>query len=153
MEIKRQYPDIELLKSYVNRLNDAVIQLDSTEQQYPEDTETIKLLLLYERFYFTDAVLRPVVVEAIRSRLRSNRNIYFLDIGEFEWFIEILGSDGEEAEAIIDKKKELEAVGIGSGIDFWQVIPKVTDHKRNFIFSNIDHWSNYIKLTNGSFSR
>lgn len=145
LEIKRQYPDMDRVRGYLSRLEDGVLQLDSTERQYHEDVDTVKLLLLYETFYFSDAILRPVVVRGIRDRLQSERSIHFIDIDEFEWFVEILGKEPEKADSIIDKKRELESVGLGSGIEFWQVIPKVVTSKKEYIYSRLDHWDKYIQ--------
>ena len=126
---------------------DGIVQLDSTERLYSDKRITIKLLLHYETFHFTDATLRPIAVKAVADKISSTERIHFINIGEFEWFIGLIGTNSPIADKVMDLKIDTERDSPGSGIEFEQIIPKVTDVKNEYIFNKIDHWSNYIGIT------
>jgi hypothetical protein len=142
--LKRPYPEIEDINSYLAHLGKGVEQLDATEQAKPDARITIKLLVHYETLYFSDGVLRPATLLQIGSHLASSERIFFLDISEFEWLVSIIGRDESVGQAVIDRKLQREAEPLGLGREFHQVIPLVTEMKNQYVYEKIDHWHNYI---------
>src|SRR5664280_1733829 len=56
--IRRLYPDIQAIRNYLDKFQEGILQLDSTEQAYPDPSRTtIKLLVHYETLYTSDGVL------------------------------------------------------------------------------------------------
>lgn len=147
ISLKTQYPSVEAIRLHLIRMADGIVQLDSTERLYSDKRITIKLLLHYETFHFTDATLRPIAVKAVADKISSTERIHFINIGEFEWFIGLIGTNSPIADKVMDLKIDTERDSPGSGIEFEQIIPKVTDIRNEYIFNKIDHWSNYIGIT------
>ena len=142
--IRRLYPDIQAIRSYLEKFQEGVIQLDSTEQAYPDPSKTtIKLLVHYETLYTSDGVLRPMVVERVAGQVKNTNNLYFCDIGEFEWLVCIAGASESAAEDVLAAKIAAEPQP-GAGREFAQVIPRVTDLANTYILKHIDHWGDYI---------
>lgn len=144
MSIKTLYPDIANIKKYINRLFQGVLQLDETEKAYPDiHHQTIKLLVHYETLFISDGVLRPYIIAQKREKLNSTNNIFFCDIGEFEWFISVMSKSEYEAELIIDNKIETQHDS-KEGIEFSQIIPRIS--KTGNIYNNqiLDHWGKHL---------
>ena len=142
--IRRLYPDPNSIFNYLEKFQEGVLQLDSTAQAYPETTRTtIKLLVHYETFYISDGLLRPIVIEAIKEKLTNTEHVYFCDIGEFEWFISILGDSESVAESILAAKIDMESQP-AAGREFSQVIPQITDIGNLYINKTLNHWDTYI---------
>jgi len=148
--IRRLYPDIEAIKTYLQKFQKGVIQLDSTAQAYQGSSKTtIKLLVHFEVLYFSDGVLRPMVVQAVRNQLTDNKNIYFCDIGEFEWFISLLGRSESVAESVLEAKIGAESQP-GTGREFAQIIPQVTDISNLYMDTTLNYWDTYWHKDDGS---
>lgn len=142
--MRRLYPDIDSIRNYLDKFQEGVLQLDSTVQAYPDPTRTtIKLLVHYETFYLSDGVLRPLVVDAIREKLTDTERVYFCDIGEFEWFISLLGDSESVAESVLAAKIDAESQP-AAGRDFSQIIPRITDTGNLYINKTLNHWDTYI---------
>lgn len=142
--MRRLYPDLDSIRNYLEKFQEGVLQLDSTVQQYPEPARTtIKLLVHYETFYLSDGVLRPLVLDALGDRITDHEHIYFCDIGEFEWFISLLGESDSVAESVLSAKIGME-YQLGAGREFGQVIPKVIDTGNFYIQKTLNHWNTYI---------
>jgi hypothetical protein len=140
--MRRLYPDIYSISNYLEKFQEGVLQLDSTAQAYPETTRTtIKLLVHYETFYVSDGILRPLVVDAIKEKLTNTEHVYFCDIGEFEWFISILGDSESVAESILAAKIDTQ---LAEGREFSQIIPRITDTGNLYINKTLNHWDTYI---------
>lgn len=142
--LKRPYPEINDIYSYLTHLAKGVGQLDATEQAKPDPRVTIKLLVHYETLHLSDGVLRPATLLRMGSSLVSRERIFFLDIFEFEWLVSIIGNDQSVGEAVIERKLQRETEPIGLGREFYQVIPLVTEMKNTYVYDNIDHWHSYI---------
>jgi len=142
--MRRLYPDIESILNYLEKFKEGVLQLDSTTQAYPDATRTtIKLIVHYETFYLSDTLLRPIVVDALKEKLTNTEHVYFCDIGEFEWFISILGSSESVADSVLDAKIDMETKP-ADGREFSQVIPRITDIGNLYIRKTLTHWDTYI---------
>jgi len=142
--IRRLYPDIQAIRSYLGKFQKGILQLDSTEQAYPDPSRTtIKLLVHYETLYTSDGALRPMVVESVAGQLKNANNVYFCDIGEFEWLVCIAGASESAAENVLAAKIAAE-VHPELGREFTQVIPRVTELANTYIMKHIDHWASYI---------
>ena len=142
--MRRLYPDIESIQNYLEKLQEGVLQLDSTAQAYPDATRTIiKLIVHYETFHLSDTLLRPIVVDAVKEKLTNTEHVYFCDIGEFEWFISILGDSESVAESILAAKIDVESQP-AAGREFSQVIPRITDIGNLYINKSLNHWDTYI---------
>lgn len=142
--MRRLYPDIESIHNYLEKFQEGVLQLDSTDQAYPDTTRTtIKLIVHYETFYVSDGLLRPIVVDAVKEKLTNTEHVYFCDIGEFEWFISLLGDSESIAESILAAKIDVESQP-AAGREFSQVIPRITDIGNLYINRTLNHWDTYI---------
>jgi hypothetical protein len=142
--LRRLYPDIQAIRTYLGKFQEGILQLDSTEQAYPDPSRTtIKLLVHYETLYTSDAVLRPMVIESVIRQLKNPNNLYFCDIGEFEWLVCIAGASESTAEDVLAAKIAAE-VHPELGREFAQVIPRVTELANTYILKSIDHWGSYI---------
>lgn len=142
--MRRPYPDIESIHTYLEKFQEGVLQLDSTAQAFPETTRTtIKLIVHYETFYVSDGLVRPIVVDAVKEKLTNTEHVYFCDIGEFEWFISLLGDSESIAESILAAKIDVESQP-AAGREFSQVIPRITDIGNLYINRTLNHWDTYI---------
>ncbi len=142
--MRRLYPDLDTIRNYLEKLQEGVLQLDSTTKAYPETARTdIKLLVHYETFHLSDGVLRPLVVNAVRNQIANDEYIYFCDIGEFEWFISLLRESEAVAEKILAAKIDLESQP-GAGRQFGQIIPRFTSTGNLYIHRTLNYWHTYI---------
>jgi len=140
--MRRLYPDLDSIRNYLEMFQEGVLQLDSTAQAYPETRRTtIKLLVHYETFYISDGILRPLVVDTIKEKLTNTEHVYFCDIGEFEWFISILGDSESVAESVLAAKINTQ---LAEGREFSQIIPRITDTGNLYINKTLNHWDTYI---------
>jgi hypothetical protein len=142
--IRRLYPDLQTIRKYLEKFQEGVVQLDSTAQAYPDlSRTTIKLLVHYETLYLSDGALRPLVVQTIAGQLSNTSHLYFCDVGEFEWFVSVLGASESIAEDVLATKLATESRP-AAGRDFAQVIPRVTDLTNTYILKHVDHWATYL---------
>jgi len=142
--IRCLYPDIEAIRTYLQKFQKGVTQLDSTAQAYPDSGRTtIKLLVHFEALYFSDGVLRPLIVQTVKDKLMETERLYFCDIGEFEWFISLLGYSESVAESVLAAKINMESQP-GAGREFAQVIPQITDIGNLYMYKTLNHWDAYI---------
>ena len=99
-----------------------------------------------------DAVVNAFRVERVAGQVMNTNNLYFCDIGEFEWLVCIAGVSESVAEDVISAKIAAESQP-GAGREFAQVIPRITNLANTYILEQIDHWGSYIpglKQTAGS---
>jgi hypothetical protein len=142
--LRQLYPDVDSIRNYLKKFQDGVIQLDSTVLAYPDNSRTtVKLLVHYDTLYFSDGVLRPLVVESIQNKLWSDGPVYFCNIGEFEWIISLLGTSESIAESIMDAKSRMESQP-AAGREFEQVIPQVTDTGNLYVYETLNHFDAYL---------
>jgi hypothetical protein len=142
--IRSLYPDIEVIKTYMQKFQKGVSQLDSTAQAYPDSGRTtVKLLVHFEALYFSDGVLRPMIVKTDKNRRTVTEHLYFCDIGEFEWLMSLLGYSEPVAERVLAAKIKLESQP-GAGTEFAQVIPQITNIGNLYMDKILDHWNTYI---------
>jgi len=142
--IKTLYPDLENIKTYLERLSKGVLQLDKTEQAYPtSDLKTIKILVHYDTLFFSDGTLRPFIIKQLQEKLNNTKNIFLCDIGEFEWFISVMNKSEAEAELIIDKKIETQH-NPKEGIEFSQIIPRITKTGNTYNNQVLNHLGKYF---------
>lgn len=154
MLIKQLYPDINNIKKYTKeRLSEGILQLDKTEYDHPDShRKTIKILVHYDTLYISDGVLRPLAVEQQKNRLINTNNIFFCDIGEFEWFISVLNKSEAEAELILDKKIETQD-DPKEGIEFSQIIPRISKTGNTYNNQVLDHWGKHLPGLQRPFSQ
>ena len=153
MNIKQLYPDLEDIKKYINRLFEAVSQLNTTEKDYPDSQhQTIKILVHYETLFFSDGTLRTFIIERNKEILSNTNNIFFCDVGEFEWFISVMGKSESEAELIIDKKIETQH-SPQEGIEFSQIIPRISKTGNTYNNQVLDHWGKHLPGLQRPFSQ
>ncbi len=145
--MRRNYPDLTDIKTYLNKFEEGVCQLDATEKRYKESKRiTIKILIHYETFHISDGVLRPIVVSKVAPKLNSTERIFFCDVGEFELLIGILGEQVDKAEAILESKILLEKEPVNRGREFKQVISETVKAKNKYVQSAINHWDHYFPV-------
>jgi hypothetical protein len=154
MLIKQLYPDINNIKKYTKeRLSEGILQLDKTEYDYPDShRKTIKILVHYDTLYISDGALRPLAVEQQKNRLINTNNIFFCDIGEFEWFISVMNHSEAEAELILDKKIETQD-DPKEGIEFSQIIPRISKIGNTYNNQVLDHWGKHLPGLQRPFSQ
>jgi len=142
--IKTLYPDLKNIKTYLERLSKGVLQLDNTERAYPDTNHiTIKILVHYETLFFSDGMLRPFIIEQLREKLNTTKNIFLCDIGEFEWFISVMSASEAEAELIIDKKIATQD-NPKEGIEFSQIIPEISKTGNTYNNQFLNHLGKYF---------
>lgn len=142
--IKTLYPDLENIKTYLDRLSKGILQLDKTEQVYADTKHrSIKLLVHYDTLFFSDGTLRPFIVEQLKEKLNNTKNVFLCDIGEFEWFISVLNKSEAEAELIIDNKIETQD-NPKEGIEFSQIIPRISKTGNTYNNQVLNHLENYF---------
>lgn len=145
--MKRLYPDLKLIRTYLQKFEKGVHQLDETENRYPDCSRiTLKLLLHYETFYVSDGALRPVVVSIASPKLHSTERIFFCDISEFEWLISLLAHQPSYLEAIMDEKLRLEQEPVNRGREFGQLIPRIVREDIKNMSIGFNHWESYLPL-------
>jgi hypothetical protein len=120
------------------------LQLDKTELALQNNThQTIKILVHYDTLFFSDGMLRRHIVEQQKEKLNSTDNIFLCDIGEFEWFISVLNKSEVEAELIIDNKIKTQH-NPKEGIEFSQIIPRITKTGNTYNNQVLNHLENYF---------
>lgn len=140
MMLKTSYPDLELIDDVVKRLSEGVQQLDETEKRHSDpERESIKLLVHYDPYFVSDGVLRSAAVKLVGPELFSTENIFFCDVGEFEWLISVLHESVAEFEAIM-RTKVTKQHSPNEGIELAQIIPGETEIGNTYSHVELDHW-------------
>ncbi|MBE3144189.1 MAG: hypothetical protein IMZ61_09740 [Planctomycetes bacterium] len=77
---RKNYPDPAVIRSYLPKLADGVIQLDATARALGDNPNLLKILVHYEPLFISDGVLRPLTVNLCSGRLVSVERIFFCDL-------------------------------------------------------------------------
>lgn len=142
--IKRLYPEMKPIAQIIERLAEAILQLDETEARDPDhDRETVKIVVHYEPYFVSDGLLRPRALESVRHLVRSDRNVFFCDIDDFELLFSVLERSVETYERILALKIETQH-DPNRGIEFSQLIQEITDLPNVFNQKQLGHWHSYL---------
>ena len=143
--IKRLYPDLKSVKSYLKKFEEGVCQLDETEINFGDNNRiTLKILLHFETIYISDGALRPQVVASVGSKIKTSERIFFCDISELEILVGILATDANKADDILDKKLLIEPEPFNVGKEFNQIISTIFKTENKYVRGVINHWVQYF---------
>lgn len=144
-----KYPDPEIIKKFVDKLSEGIVQLDSTEVELnSKRKKVIKLLVHYDSLYVSDSTLRPIAVEKCIDKINDKSNIFFCDLIDFEQFLQTITEYADGIDTILNEKIELEKRidGNALGKEFGQIIDRNYQSNYNrFLFEEINHYSNLSK--------
>jgi len=144
MMMKKQYPELDDVNVLIKRLSKGLVQLDETEERHPDnERETVKFLVHYDTFFVSDGILRPEAIALKQNELRSTRNLFFCDIGEFEWLMSVLASSVDSFENIIRAKIDKQD-SAAEGIELSQIIPKHSPIGNTYNHQNLNHWETFL---------
>ncbi|MGA2766011.1 MAG: hypothetical protein ABSG17_21940 [Spirochaetia bacterium] len=144
---RKNYPDPALIRAYLPKLAEGVIQLDQTAQAIGDGPTPLKILVHYEPLFISDGVLRPLAVDQCASRLSSTERIFFSDLEDIENLFQLMHDAPTVAEVVIREKMDMEsrpdAAAIGR--EFRQVLQRHAEIKVNrFVHERINHYSTYV---------
>jgi len=140
-----------LLRTYMRGIQ----QLNSTETDFKKtDKKIVKLLLHFEYLNFGEGIIKDLLKKvSLKNGIldeESFKNLFFIEINEFERLIQILSEDENIFDNIIEKKFELNKMNnITVGKEFYIPIQEFY-HKKEVVFLEkmFNRYEDFIKLNN-----
>ena len=129
--LKDEYPSPHKLDEYLDNFKEAYLQIAETVKTINAlGKKIIKLILHFEKFYLGEAVIKERMKYLYKNDVDGMSNYFFIDTGEFEKLIQVLGDDEEIFNKIIETKIDYEDnAPIAEGREFQPIIDRVAKLK------------------------
>lgn len=146
LTLKTMYPDMNNLRKYISKFNEAFNQLNETEKIYNSKIghkKVMKLIVHYENLYVQNILKHEV--RKSRDNRSEDSNIFFINIYELERLLYVLNTDINAFYKILEKMLEASLELSDKSRALNQIMDQLQIKRRNDYLSNDrDHFNNIL---------
>jgi hypothetical protein len=144
LNTKREYTEVKLLNSFLQKFTEAFLQLNDTEKKIfngVANKEILKFALHYETLH-VQSMLKDNILKMCEDKISNKDNYFLVSISEMEKLIYALSTSEEKYENILADFVIRQNASPGQGRELTYSLEKFNFHKNDYLINVNNHFEN-----------